>query len=106
MTAIPGDLRYSADHPWVRVDTGTSLVRAGLTDFAQQSLGAGVEVTLPRIGATVTAGDACGDIESARPPTWPRRSPERSAPTTTTSPPHPSSSTPIPAARARCRGRH
>jgi glycine cleavage system H protein len=66
MTAIPGDLRYSADHPWVCVDTGTSLVRAGLTDFAQQSLGDVVEVTLPRIGATVTAGDACGDIESAK----------------------------------------
>jgi Glycine cleavage H-protein len=36
------------------------------TDFAQQSLGDAVEVTLRGIGATVTAGPACGGIESTK----------------------------------------
>jgi glycine cleavage system H protein len=34
---IPADLRYSKGHLWARLDTGTSLVRTGVTDFAQQS---------------------------------------------------------------------
>jgi glycine cleavage system H protein len=37
-----------------------------VTDFAQQSLGDVVEVTLPEPGAPVTAGEACGDIESVK----------------------------------------
>jgi glycine cleavage system H protein len=37
-----------------------------VTDFAQQSLGDVVEVTLPRPGNTVNAGEACGDIESVK----------------------------------------
>ncbi len=37
-----------------------------MTDFAQQSLGDVVEVTLPRPGDTITAGEACGDIESVK----------------------------------------
>ena len=42
------------------------LVRVRVTDFAQQSLGDVVEVTLPRPGNTVNAGEACGDIESVK----------------------------------------
>jgi Glycine cleavage H-protein len=78
-------------------------VRAGVTDFAQQSLGDVVEVTPPGAGDTITAGEACGDIESVKsvsdlsPP-----SPGRSAPATTTSPARQSSSTPTPTARAGC----
>jgi glycine cleavage system H protein len=37
-----------------------------VTDFAQQSLGDVVDVTLPRPGDPVTAGEACGDIESVK----------------------------------------
>jgi glycine cleavage system H protein len=66
MTDIPADLRYSKDHLWARPGTGTSLVRVGVTDFAQQSLGDAVDVTLPELGNTVTAGEACGDIESVK----------------------------------------
>ncbi len=66
MPEIPADLKYSQDHLWVRPVDGTSLVRAGVTDFAQQSLGDVVEVTLPRPGDTITAGEACGDIESVK----------------------------------------
>jgi glycine cleavage system H protein len=37
-----------------------------VTKFAQQSLGDIVDVRPPSPGATVTAGDACGDIESTK----------------------------------------
>jgi glycine cleavage system H protein len=66
MSEIPADLRYSQDHLWARRDAGTGRVRVGITDFAQQSLGDVVDVTLPRLGDTVTAGQACGDIESTK----------------------------------------
>jgi len=42
------------------------VVRVGVTDFAQQALGDVVEVTLPRLGETVRADEACGDIESVK----------------------------------------
>jgi glycine cleavage system H protein len=65
MSDIPADLRYSPDHPWVRPGTA-GLVRVGVTDFAQRSLGDVVEVTLPSLGETFKAGQACGDIESVK----------------------------------------
>ena len=66
MPDIPADLKYSQDHLWARSDAGTALVRIGVTDFAQQSLGDVVDVSLPRPGARVKAGEACGDIESVK----------------------------------------
>jgi glycine cleavage system H protein len=65
MSDIPADLRYSTDHLWVRPGT-SGLVRVGVTDFAQQSLGDVVDVSSPKPGDTVTAGQACGDIESVK----------------------------------------
>jgi glycine cleavage system H protein len=66
MTDIPADLKYSQDHLWARSDAGTGLVRVGVTDFAQQSLGDVVAVTLPAPGEKVTAGESSGDIESVK----------------------------------------
>jgi glycine cleavage system H protein len=66
MPAIPADLRYSRDHLWVRRVNGTSVVRVGVTDFAQQSLGDIVDVSPPQPGETITTGDPCGDIESVK----------------------------------------
>lgn len=66
MTDIPADLRYSSDHLWARVTADGSTVRAGVTDFAQQSLGDVVDVTAPRLGETVKAGEPCGEIESTK----------------------------------------
>ena len=43
MAAIPDDLRYSPDHLWVRVDGDRGVIRAGVTNFAQRSLGDVVE---------------------------------------------------------------
>ena len=66
MSDTPADLRYSKDHLWVRVDADSSLVRAGVTDFAQRSLGDVVDVSPPRADDEVTAGQPCGDIESTK----------------------------------------
>jgi glycine cleavage system H protein len=60
----PAGLGYSPDHLWAR--PGAGLIRVGVTDFAQQSLGDVVHVTLPKVGDTIRAGEACGDIESVK----------------------------------------
>ena len=41
----PADLRYTSDHEWV-ADQGEGVVRVGVTDFAQDSLGDVVFVSL------------------------------------------------------------
>jgi glycine cleavage system H protein len=61
----PEDLRYTAEHEWVRTgDDG--VVRVGITAFAQDALGDVVYVSLPAVGDTVAAGDACGEVESTK----------------------------------------
>lgn len=62
---IPDDLRYTADHEWVRT-TGEGTVRIGITDFAQDSLGDIVFVQLPEPGTAVKSGDVLGEIESTK----------------------------------------
>ena len=62
---IPDDLRYTADHEWVRT-TGEGTVRVGITDFAQDSLGDIVFVQLPEPGTAVKPGEVLGEIESTK----------------------------------------
>ena len=65
MPGIPAGWRYSPDHLWACLaDDGGGLVRIGVTDFAQRSLGDITGVTLPSPGDTVTGGQAWGTIES------------------------------------------
>ena len=61
---VPDDLRYSADHEWVRVEGERA--RIGITDYAQDALGDVVYVQVPPAGATVKAGDAFSEIESTK----------------------------------------
>jgi len=62
---IPEDLRYTAEHEWVRtVEDGR--VRVGITDYAQDALGDVVFVSLPETGATVSVGEAFGEVESTK----------------------------------------
>ena len=65
MTDIPADLRYTAEHEWIR-RTGDDTVRVGITDFAQSSLGDVVFVQLPAVGDQVSAGDSFGEVESTK----------------------------------------
>jgi glycine cleavage system H protein len=60
----PEDLFYTAEHEWVRPDG--QAFRVGITDFAQSALGDIVYVQLPSIGASITAGSSCGEIESTK----------------------------------------
>ncbi|KGN33356.1 glycine cleavage system protein H [Knoellia sinensis KCTC 19936] len=61
----PSDLRYTAEHEWVRSGDGGT-VRIGITSFAQDALGDVVYVSLPGVGDTVAVGDACGEVESTK----------------------------------------
>jgi len=61
---VPPELHYTAEHEWVRLDGATASV--GITDHAQRALGDVVYVSLPTVGATVTAGEPCGEVESTK----------------------------------------
>jgi len=61
----PQDLRYTPEHEWVRVGAD-GVARVGITAFAQEALGDVVYVSLPAVGASVSAGDSCGEVESTK----------------------------------------
>ncbi|OBK80725.1 glycine cleavage system protein GcvH [Mycobacterium sp. 1165178.9] len=65
MSDIPPDLRYTAEHEWVR-RSGDDTVRVGITDFAQSALGDVVFVQLPDVGTEITAGESFGEVESTK----------------------------------------
>ncbi|MFE0438756.1 glycine cleavage system protein GcvH [Streptomyces nigra] len=62
---MPEDRFYSAEHIWAK-QQGDSVVRIGITDYAQRALGDVIAVTLPGIGTGVQADIACGDVESTK----------------------------------------
>jgi glycine cleavage system H protein len=62
---FPEDLKYTNEHEWVRSGNG-SRVRVGITEYAAEQLGDIVYVSLPEVGDTVSAGDACGELESTK----------------------------------------
>ena len=61
----PDNLRYTREHEWVDL-TAEGRARFGITDHAQDALGDIVFVTLPALGAAVTAGEPCGEVESTK----------------------------------------
>lgn len=65
MAEIPPDLRYTDDHEWAKV-TGGNTVRVGITDFAQNSLGDIVFVSVHGVDSTVESGDTFGEVESTK----------------------------------------
>lgn len=60
----PSELRYTAEHEWVKVEG--ELLRVGITDFAQEQLGDVVYVDLPGPGTEVTEGQPFGEVESTK----------------------------------------
>jgi glycine cleavage system H protein len=62
----PAELKYSRDHEWVAETQDDAVVRVGISDFAQDSLGDVVFVDLPEVGDTVTADETCGEVESTK----------------------------------------
>jgi len=61
----PEDLKYTVEHEWVR-SGNSSTVRVGITEYAAEQLGDIVFVSLPTVGESVGAGDACGELESTK----------------------------------------
>lgn len=65
MSNVPAELRYAKSHEWVKLaDDGTATV--GITDYAQNSLGDITYVQLPKVGATLKAGETFGVVESVK----------------------------------------
>ncbi len=62
--SIPENLKYTKEHEWLSVEDGVATV--GITAFAAESLGDIVFVQLPDAGATVTAGEVFGEVESTK----------------------------------------
>ncbi len=65
MAEIPPDLRYTSDHEWAKVTEGRT-VRIGITDFAQNSLGDIVFVSVHGLDSSVESGDTFGEVESTK----------------------------------------
>jgi glycine cleavage system H protein len=61
---FPDDLKYTAEHEWIRLDGDTAEV--GITDYAQDQLGDIVYVSLPESGAEIEAGASVGELESTK----------------------------------------
>ncbi|MGO3796584.1 MAG: glycine cleavage system protein GcvH [Pauljensenia sp.] len=63
MSTYPENLRYTAEHEWV---DDASPARIGITQAAVDELKDIVFVDLPQPGTAVTAGQACGEVESVK----------------------------------------
>lgn len=61
---IPSELKYTADHEWVRIEGNTATI--GITDFAQGELGDIVFVDISTEGKSLNAGDIFGTVEAVK----------------------------------------
>lgn len=64
MAKIVEGLLYSESHEWVRVDGGYAYI--GITDYAQQALGAISYVEMPDEGEEFARGEEFGAVESVK----------------------------------------
>jgi glycine cleavage system H protein len=61
---IPGNLKYTKTHEWVKIDG--SIAKVGITDFAQHEITDIVHIELPEIGKQVKKGQPVAIIESVK----------------------------------------
>jgi glycine cleavage system H protein len=65
MSNVPSELKYAKSHEWLNVAAdGTATI--GITDYAQNSLGDITFVQVPKVGATLKAGETFGVVESVK----------------------------------------
>ena len=64
MANVPGELRYTKEHEWAKLEGDKA--RVGITAFAQEQLGDVVFVELPKVGARITAMKTFGVVESVK----------------------------------------
>ena len=65
MSEIPGDLKYTSDHEWLRLEDDGSVV-IGITEHAQAALGDLVYVEVPEVGHDLNVGDGMAVVESVK----------------------------------------
>ncbi|MEL6214182.1 MAG: glycine cleavage system protein GcvH [Pseudomonadota bacterium] len=65
MSEVPGDLVYTEEHEWLRLEDDGSVI-LGITQHAQEALGDLVYVELPEVGQSLTAGDGVAVVESVK----------------------------------------
>ena len=66
MANVPDDLRYTADHEYVRTTGIAGIVAIGITDYAQGELGDIVFLNLPKTGDRFTGHQVFGTIEAVK----------------------------------------
>ncbi len=64
MSKVPGELKYTKEHEWAKIDGDRA--RIGITAFAQEQLGDVVFVELPKVGAKVSSMKTFGVVESVK----------------------------------------
>ncbi len=64
MSKVPGDLKYTKEHEWAKIDGDRA--RIGITAFAQEQLGDVVFVELPKVGAKLSSMKTFGVVESVK----------------------------------------
>lgn len=64
MANVPGDLRYTAEHEYLRLSG--DIAEIGITDYAQGELGDVVYIELPAVGAKFGKHDVFGTIEAVK----------------------------------------
>ncbi len=62
--SVPAELKYTAEHEWIRVE-GDEIV-VGVTEFAQGELGDVVFIEIETVGETLSIGDTFGTIEAVK----------------------------------------
>jgi glycine cleavage system H protein len=63
---VPDDLVYTAEHEYVARTDDSSIVKIGITDYAQGELGDVVFVRLPKPGDRLDGHQAFGEIEAVK----------------------------------------
>ena len=66
MSDIPSDLRYSAEHEYVKKTDDPDVYTVGITDYAQGELGDIVFVELPSVGDSFDQNASFGTIEAVK----------------------------------------
>ena len=61
---IPGNLRYTKEHEWIKAEGEIALI--GVTEHAQSELGDIVFVEVETVGETLEAGETFGTIEAVK----------------------------------------
>jgi glycine cleavage system H protein len=65
MSEIPGELKFTKSHEWVRINDDGS-VTVGITDHAQDLMGDMVYIELPEVGDEIAEGKECAVVESVK----------------------------------------